>query len=73
MRGVVPYALAVAAASFICIAVADLIPGLHHRTRFTETVQQIVLIGLGVLLIYATMPPCTNSASAERRALGETS
>jgi zinc and cadmium transporter len=52
MHGVVPYALAVAASSFIYIAVADLIPGLHHRTRFSETVQQMVLIGLGVALIY---------------------
>ena len=49
---VLPYILAVAAASFIYIAVADLIPGLHKRTQFSATVQQISLIGAGVLIIY---------------------
>jgi zinc and cadmium transporter len=43
--------LAVAASSFIYIAVADLIPGLHKRTEFSATVQQIVLIALGVTVI----------------------
>lgn len=48
----VPYVLAVAASSFIYIAVADLIPGLHKRPEFSATVQQIVLIVLGVLVIF---------------------
>jgi zinc and cadmium transporter len=48
----VPYVLAIAAASFIYIAVADLIPGLHRRPAPAETLQQVVLIGLGVLVIY---------------------
>jgi len=48
---IVPYVLAVAASSFIYIAVADLIPGLHKRTEFSATVQQIVLIALGVTVI----------------------
>ncbi len=30
---VLPYAIAVAAACFIYVAVADLIPGLHRRVR----------------------------------------
>lgn len=51
---VVPYVLAAAAASFIYIAVADLIPSLHHRTRLSETVEQIGLIVLGVLVISTT-------------------
>lgn len=42
-----PYLLALAAASMIYIAVADLIPGLHKRTRMRDTVQQVVLIVLG--------------------------
>ncbi len=50
----VPYVLAVAAASFIYIAVADLIPGLHKRPAFSATVQQMTLIGLGVGLILLT-------------------
>lgn len=49
---VVPYVLAVAASSFIYIAVADLIPGLHRRTQMIVTVQQVLLILAGVLVIY---------------------
>ncbi|HSW52458.1 MAG TPA: ZIP family metal transporter [Sulfuricaulis sp.] len=48
----VPYVLAVAASSFIYIAVADLIPGLHKRPEFSATVQQVVLIVLGVGVIF---------------------
>jgi len=46
--------LAVAAASMIYVAVADLIPGLHKRTELRATAQQILLIGAGVLLIWLT-------------------
>ncbi len=49
-----PYVLAIAASSFIYIAVADLIPGLHKRVEFSATLKQILLIGLGVGLIYVT-------------------
>ncbi len=42
-----PYLLALAAASMIYIAVADLIPGLHRRAELRDTVQQVVLIALG--------------------------
>ncbi len=51
---VVPYVLAIAAASFIYIAVADLIPGLHRRTEVSATLQQFVLIVAGVLVINLT-------------------
>ncbi len=54
MQAVLPYILAVAASSFIYIAVADLIPNLHQRTEGKAAVQQIVLIAVGVLLIYVT-------------------
>ncbi|MBI5040400.1 MAG: ZIP family metal transporter [Gammaproteobacteria bacterium] len=47
-----PYILAIAASSFIYIAVADLIPGLHKRLEVRATAQQIVLIVAGVLTIY---------------------
>jgi zinc and cadmium transporter len=30
------------------VAVADLIPGLHKRTALRDTVQQVVLIVLGI-------------------------
>lgn len=48
MQAFVPFLLALAAASMIYIAVADLIPGLHKRTEMRDTVQQVVLILLGV-------------------------
>jgi zinc and cadmium transporter len=51
-QATVPYVLAVAASSFIYIAVADLIPSLHHRTRLRESLQQIALILSGVIIIY---------------------
>lgn len=50
---VLPYAITLAAASFIYIAVADLIPGLHKRVDAESGIQQFLLISLGVLLIYA--------------------
>lgn len=49
-----PYVLAVAASSFIYIAVADLIPGLHKRLEPMVTLQQVVLIAAGVSFIYFT-------------------
>jgi len=47
-----PYVLAIAASSFIYIAVADLIPGLHKRAQGAEAIQQLALIITGVLVIY---------------------
>lgn len=54
MQLALPYILAVAASSFLYIAVADLIPGLHKRPEIADTGKQVVLIGLGVTLIYVT-------------------
>ena len=51
---VLPYALAIAAASFLYVAVADLIPGLHKRVDARTSVQQVVLIALGILVIGLT-------------------
>lgn len=45
--------VALAAASMIYVAVADLIPGLHRRTELSATVQQVALIALGVFMIWA--------------------
>ena len=44
--------LAIAAASMIYVAVADLIPGLHKRPEIKSTIQQVILIGLGVAMIW---------------------
>lgn len=52
MEELLPYVLAVAASSFIYIAVADLIPGLHKRAEVSATIQQLTLIASGVIIIY---------------------
>ncbi|HCI52002.1 MAG TPA: ZIP zinc transporter [Gallionella sp.] len=52
MQGAVPTLLALAAASMIYVAVADLIPGLHQRTRLRDTVEQVSLIVAGVSSIF---------------------
>jgi zinc and cadmium transporter len=52
-RAAVPYVLAIAASSFIYIAVADLIPGLHKRLELRATFEQLVLIGAGIFIIYS--------------------
>lgn len=54
MTAALPFVLAIAASSFIYIAVADLIPTLHQRVEARATLQQVVLIAAGVLLIYYT-------------------
>jgi zinc transporter ZupT len=46
-----PYALALAAAGFLYIAVAGLIPGLHRRADPRTSLAQVVLMGLGVGVI----------------------
>jgi len=50
---VLPYAISVAAASLIYVAVADLIPGLHRRVDPGAGVAQVLLIGCGVGVISA--------------------
>ena len=47
----IPTLLGLGAASMIYVAVADLIPGLHKRTELRATIQQVLLIGLGVASI----------------------
>ena len=46
-----PFALAVAAASLLYVAVADLIPGLHRRVDPRSSVTQVLLIGCGIAII----------------------
>jgi zinc and cadmium transporter len=49
--GALPYALALAAAGFLYIAVAGLIPGLHRRADPRTSLSQVVLMALGVATI----------------------
>ena len=46
--GALPYALAFAAAGFLYIAVAGLIPGLQRRADPRTSATQVLLIGLGI-------------------------
>ncbi|MBI4193995.1 MAG: ZIP family metal transporter [Betaproteobacteria bacterium] len=48
----IPPLLGLAAASMLYVSVADLIPGLHRRPEIHATVQQVVLIALGVATIW---------------------
>ncbi len=49
---VIPYVQALAAASLIYIAVADLVPELHRRYSARDALSQIVLIGLGIGIVW---------------------
>ncbi len=51
MQQMLPTVLAVAAASLLYVAVADLIPSLHRRPEPIETAKQMLMIGLGVAII----------------------
>ena len=53
MQSWIPSLLALAAASMIYVAVADLIPGLHKRAQLRDTLQQVGLIVLGVATVAA--------------------
>jgi zinc and cadmium transporter len=52
LQGWINSVLALAAASMIYVAVADLIPGLHKRTELRATIGQVALIALGVAVIW---------------------
>jgi zinc and cadmium transporter len=48
---IVPYTLAISAASFLCIALSDLIPELHKKWGLKHTVKQLILILAGVFIM----------------------
>lgn len=49
-----PYVIAIAASSFLYVAVADLIPGLHRKVGGFASFSQVLFIGLGVVVIYVS-------------------
>lgn len=51
MEAYIPYALTIAAASFMYVAMADLIPEMHKETKPRESAVQLILILAGVALI----------------------
>jgi zinc and cadmium transporter len=52
MQNMIPVFLALAAASMIYVAVADLIPGLHKRVGLAATLEQAGLIAAGIATIW---------------------
>ncbi len=55
VRWLIPYALAFSASSFLYIALADLIPEMHRKTKLKDSLIQVVLILIGVFVIYLSM------------------
>jgi zinc and cadmium transporter len=49
--GLIPYVLVFAASGFIYIAVSDLMPQMQRRATVKESVPQVLLIGVGVLIV----------------------
>jgi zinc and cadmium transporter len=49
-----PYLLALSAASFIYVAIAGLIPGLHKQRDLGASVRQLLLIlaGIGTIMLF---------------------
>jgi len=54
MHGLTSYIMALSAASFIYIAIADLIPGLHQRVDLRQSISQVLLIlsGIGTIILF---------------------
>jgi zinc and cadmium transporter len=54
---ILPYFLALAAASFLYVAMADLIPGLHRGRTDAHSLRQILLIaaGVGTTMVFARL------------------
>ena len=52
MNHLMPSLLGLAAACMIYVAMSDLIPGLHKRPEIGSTIQQVVLIILGIASIW---------------------
>ncbi len=49
--GLIPYVLVFASSGFIYIAVSDLMPQMQRRATVRESIPQVFLIGLGVLIV----------------------
>ena len=50
-QSIVPYVLALSAASFIYIATADLVPNLHRKFRVSDSAIQVALLLAGIITI----------------------
>jgi zinc and cadmium transporter len=54
MQRLTPYVMAISAASFIYIAIADLIPSLHHKSELKQAIRQFIFIlaGIGTIALF---------------------
>ena len=53
LEGFLPYFLAIASSSFIYVALADLIPQLQRQLTAKQTVQQVVWLAVGMVVVSA--------------------
>jgi zinc and cadmium transporter len=53
MPRVLPYFLPIAAASFLYIAMSDLIPSLHRGPFERGALPQVLVVGAGILIVVA--------------------
>ncbi|MFX1365390.1 MAG: ZIP family metal transporter [Promethearchaeota archaeon] len=51
ISNLIPIFLAISAASFIYIALTDLVPNLHHKLDFKHNIRQIILVFAGIFTI----------------------
>lgn len=51
---IIPYVLALSAASFLYLALAQLIPSMHRKTSLKDSILQIVFFILGIGIIYSS-------------------
>jgi zinc and cadmium transporter len=57
ISSIIPFILAISAASFIYIALTDLTPGLHNRSSLGASVRQLILIlaGIGTIILILSL------------------
>ncbi len=53
LDGLLPYFLAIASSSFIYVALADLIPQLQRQLTAKQTVQQVIWLAVGMIVVSA--------------------
>jgi zinc and cadmium transporter len=55
IKSIIPYVLSFSAASFLYLSMAQLIPEMHHKTTLKDSLSQILLILLGIVIIYVSL------------------
>lgn len=59
VHAAIPYAMAISAASFLYIALADLTPGLHHDVSLRHSLTQFLLLlaGIATIILFLQLHP----------------